>query len=64
MSHHICPAHTSDHVHGPDCGHERVRHGDHEDYVVGDHLHHAAAEGCIDHGPVPSSAGAPPLESA
>jgi hypothetical protein len=27
------------HHHGADCGHEAVRHGDHTDYVVGDHRH-------------------------
>lgn len=28
-----------EHVHGPDCGHEAVQHGDHVDYVVGEHRH-------------------------
>ena len=28
-----------EHVHGPDCGHEAVEHGDHVDYVVGEHRH-------------------------
>ncbi len=27
------------HEHGPDCGHERVPHGDHEDYLHDGHLH-------------------------
>ena len=25
---------SATHKHGPDCGHERVRHGDHYDYLV------------------------------
>ena len=28
------------HVHGPDCGHTAVRHGDHVDYLHDGHLHH------------------------
>eukprot|EP00898_Chlorokybus_atmophyticus_P009160 jgi/Chlat1/9245/Chrsp99S00715 len=28
------------HTHGSDCGHERIPHNDHEDYLVGDELHH------------------------
>jgi zinc transport system permease protein len=28
-----------DHVHGPDCGHLTVRHGDHLDYIHDGHLH-------------------------
>lgn len=39
MSHHTHPSH--DHVHGPDCGHTAVRHGDHVDYLHDGHLHHA-----------------------
>src|SRR5215831_7172964 len=31
---HDCGAHHSAHVHGPTCGHERVPHGDHVDYLV------------------------------
>jgi hypothetical protein len=27
------------HVHGPSCGHRRVRHGDHDDFVHGLHRH-------------------------
>jgi hypothetical protein len=26
--------------HGANCGHEQVPHGNHVDYLVGDHLHH------------------------
>jgi zinc transport system permease protein len=29
------------HVHGPDCGHVAVRHGDHVDYVHDGHRHAA-----------------------
>src|SRR5580658_2719526 len=28
------------HVHGPNCGHEAVPHGNHVDYLVSGHLHH------------------------
>ncbi|MCL1923398.1 MAG: metal ABC transporter permease [Propionibacteriaceae bacterium] len=28
-----------DHIHGPDCGHPAVRHGDHLDYIHDGHLH-------------------------
>ena len=31
-------AHT--HVHGPDCGHASVQHGDHVDYFHDGHIHH------------------------
>lgn len=29
------------HTHGPGCGHQAIRHGDHVDYLHGGHLHHA-----------------------
>ena len=46
-----CNAHANhDHVHGPDCGHEAVPHGDHVDYLVDGHLHHPHGEHCDDHG--------------
>jgi hypothetical protein len=48
---HDCGDHDGGHTHGPDCGHEKVAHDDHEDYVVGDHLHHDHAGHCHDHGP-------------
>ena len=32
--------HADHHVHGPDCGHEAVPHGDHVDYIVEGRLHH------------------------
>jgi hypothetical protein len=28
-----------DHVHGPNCGHEAIKHGDHTDYLHDGHLH-------------------------
>lgn len=40
------------HVHGPDCGHEAVPHGDHVDYIVDGRLHHVHGDHCDDHGPV------------
>jgi hypothetical protein len=33
-----------EHVHGEDCGHEAVQHGDHVDYIHDGH-HHAAHDG-------------------
>jgi hypothetical protein len=51
-SSHECDGHDKAHVHGPDCGHERVPHGDHVDYLVGDHLHHSHGNHCDNHGPV------------
>lgn len=49
---HECGAHTKDHIHGPDCGHPAVPHGDHVDYLVDGHLHHPHGDHCDDHGPV------------
>jgi len=46
------PAHADGHVHGPDCGHEAVPHGDHTDYIVDGRLHHPHGDHCDDHGPV------------
>src|SRR5687768_4326597 len=38
MSNH--PKHDDhDHVHGPSCGHQAVKHGDHTDYLHDGHLH-------------------------
>ena len=40
MSNH--PKHDDhDHVHGPSCGHQAVKHGDHTDYLHDGHLHRA-----------------------
>ena len=49
---HSCDGHSEGHVHGPDCGHEAVPHGDHVDYLVAGHLHHPHGDHCDDHGPV------------
>jgi hypothetical protein len=47
---HACTAHASGHTHGSQCGHEAVPHGDHLDYLVAGHLHHAHAGHCDNHG--------------
>jgi hypothetical protein len=47
---HACDSHDRGHVHGPDCGHEVVPHGDHLDYLVEGHLHHPHGGHCDDHG--------------
>jgi hypothetical protein len=40
-----CKTHEShDHIHGAECGHTAVRHGDHTDYVHDGHLHHEHGE--------------------
>ena len=44
--------HESEHVHGPNCGHEAVPHGDHVDYLVDGHLHHPHGDHCDDHGKI------------
>jgi hypothetical protein len=44
--------HEETHVHGPDCGHEAIPHGDHMDYIVDNRLHHHHDGHCDDHGPV------------
>jgi len=49
---HICSGHDRTHVHGPRCGHERVPHGDHVDYLVEGHLHFPHGDHCDDHGSV------------
>ena len=49
---HECAGHAPDHVHGPDCGHSAVPHGDHVDYLVDGHLHHQHDGHCDNHGPV------------
>jgi hypothetical protein len=49
---HQCSEHANSHVHGAQCGHERVPHGDHVDYAVGTHLHHPHDGHCDDHGPL------------
>lgn len=49
---HVCSGHDKDHVHGPNCGHEAVPHGDHVDYLVDGHLHHPHGNHCDNHGPI------------
>src|SRR5436190_23847737 len=53
---HDCKAHDRGQTHGPSCGHERVPHGDHFDYLVEGHLHHAHASHCDDHGVLKAAA--------
>jgi hypothetical protein len=47
---HACSGHAPGHVHGPDCGHPAVPHGDHVDYLVDGHLHRPHGGHCDDHG--------------
>ena len=47
---HVCSSHDSNHVHGPNCGHEAIPHGDHIDYLVDGHLHHQHNGHCDNHG--------------
>lgn len=49
---HNCASHDKNHVHGDSCGHEKVPHGDHFDYLVNGHLHHPHENHCDDHGKV------------
>ncbi len=49
---HLCEGHDASHVHGADCGHESIPHGDHVDYLVAGHLHHPHGTHCDNHGPV------------
>jgi hypothetical protein len=49
---HSCGGHAADHQHGADCGHPAIPHGDHTDYLVAGHLHHAHGDHCDDHGPI------------
>jgi hypothetical protein len=49
---HTCAGHDQAHVHGTNCGHEMVPHGDHVDYLVDGHLHHPHDGHCDDHGKV------------
>ena len=49
---HSCQGHEARHKHGVNCGHERVPHGSHVDYLVGGHLHHVHGSHCDDHGEV------------
>ena len=49
---HACNGHDAQHVHGANCGHEAVPHGDHSDYLVAGHLHHPHNGHCDNHGNV------------
>jgi len=49
---HQCASHDSAHVHGPDCGHAAIPHGDHVDYLVDGHLHYPHGNHCDNHGAV------------
>ena len=49
---HVCNGHAAGHKHGEGCGHEVVPHGEHVDYLVAGHLHHAHGTHCDDHGRV------------
>ncbi len=43
---HVCGGHEKNHTHGESCGHKRVQHEDHFDYVVGDHTHCVHGDHC------------------
>jgi hypothetical protein len=47
---HTCSGHDKTHIHGANCGHETVPHGNHFDYLVDGHLHHPHGLHCDDHG--------------
>ena len=49
---HSCSGHQTNHVHGPNCGHEAIPHGNHIDYLVGGHLHFPHQTHCDHHGAV------------
>lgn len=49
---HSAKGHPANHVHGPDCGHAAVPHGNHVDYLVEGRLHHPHGDHCDDHGPL------------
>lgn len=49
---HPAKGHSTDHQHGPNCGHAAIPHGDHMDYLVDGKLHHFHGTHCDDHGPV------------
>ena len=49
---HGANGHDAKHVHGSNCGHQAVPHGDHVDYLVEGRLHHVHGDHCDDHGPL------------
>ena len=45
-----CTVHQHhEHIHGPNCGHEQVKHGDHIDYLHDGHLHHVHGDHVDEH---------------
>lgn len=40
------------HTHSQYCGHTRIIHGNHIDYIVDGRLHHPHITHCDDHGPI------------
>jgi hypothetical protein len=44
------PTKSSIHVHGTGCGHQKVMHGDHVDYLVDGRLEHPHGDHIDDHG--------------
>jgi len=49
---HTCKGHEAGHFHRPTCGHEAIPHGDHVDFLVGEHLHFPHHAHCDDHGAI------------
>lgn len=49
---HTCSGHEKGHVHSDTCGHEKIPHGDHFDFLVNGHLHHFHGNHCDDHGKI------------
>ena len=49
---HGANGHPAEHVHGSNCGHPAVPHGNHVDYLVAGRLHHPHGDHCDDHGPL------------
>jgi len=47
---HKCSGHDANHIHGANCGHLAIPHGDHLDYLVDGHLHHQHNGHCDHHG--------------
>jgi hypothetical protein len=43
---HVKASAESGHTHGANCGHERIQHGDHSDYVVEGNVHHVHGDHC------------------
>jgi len=55
---HECSGHDKNHIHGANCGHEAVPHGNHVDYLVDGHLHYHHGTHCDDHGKLQVAAAA------